>query len=87
MKTGKGLTGLQNFEVVRIGRECAIVSVDDGTQDSCLGGRRRHLLGQLIEACVVAVPPHVPVCMRQGDHTVYADSILMCTHLHMGARS
>ena len=87
MKTEKGLTGLYDFKIVCIGREGAVISVDNGAQDSCLGGRRRHLLGHLIEACIVAVPPHVPVCVCQKDHTVYADSFLMCVHMHKAARS
>ena len=53
-------TGCQDFEVIVDRGEDACVLGNDGGQDGCLGGGGRHLLSHLVEAGVVAVPPHVP---------------------------
>ena len=57
---GQGLTSADDLEVVRVRGEGAVVPVDDGAQHCGLGDRGGYLLGQLVEAGVVAMPPHVP---------------------------
>ncbi len=60
MHRGAGLTGADNLKVVCVCGEGAAVPVDDSAKHSRLGGGRGYLLGQLVEAGVVAMPPHVP---------------------------
>ena len=53
-------TCLQDVKVVLDGGEAGGVAVDDGGQHSGLGSRGCHLRCDLVEACIVAMPPHVP---------------------------
>lgn len=73
---------MEDVEVVGDSGEGGGVLVDDGGHHDGLGGRRRPLLRHLVEAGVVAVPPHVPATSALSQQLKDCTPVMAITNIH-----